>query len=206
MLPKQPIPWAAAAAAVLLALSSAQQGKSDDSTLQLDFQKSELPPGWQISPKSWKIEGGELRGEGGGTLDRVVPVSGDFTITFDGWTEEKGSFEVKILDAKGEKEYYTFAYGGRYHQVLKGPKCCILKEDRFVAVDDKMWIFPGRMFHFEVRGVKHQFQMFLNQELGPVFVDAAPPDDESYRIRIVSGTDGKKDKIRIDNVKIELRK
>lgn len=179
---------------------------SAESPLALDFTKNEMPAGWSISPKSWKIEGGELRGEGGGTLDRTVPLSGDFTITFDAWFEEKGSIELKILDAKGENEFYTFAFGGRYHPVLDGVKCSILKGSQFVNVDSKMWIFPGRMFHFEVRSAKHQFQMFLNQELGPVFVDPAPADDTSYRVRFVAGAEGKKDKIRIDNIKIEPRK
>lgn len=170
----------------------------------LDFTKNELPSGWTF-PKSWKVEGGELRGEGSGQFERTAPLSGDFTITFDAWFEEKGSIELKIVDPKTEQEYYTFAFGGRYHPVLDGVKCCILKENKFVNVNSKMWIFPGRMFHFEVRRAKNQFQMFLNQELGPVFVDPAPPEGESYRIRFVAGTEGKKDKIRIDNIKIETR-
>lgn len=202
----------AIATALFLGLPNAAspQGKDNkkqaEPVLTLDFQKAELPPGWSISNKTWKVEGGELRGEGGGTLDLATPVSGDFTITFDAWFEEKGSIELKILDADAKKEYYTFAFGGMYHPVLDGVKSSILKENGFVNVDSKMWIFPGRMFHFEVRSAKSQYQMFLNSVLGPVFADPAPPAAEQYRIRFVTGTESKKDKIRMDNIKIELRK
>ncbi|MFN0204980.1 MAG: hypothetical protein ACKVS6_01545 [Planctomycetota bacterium] len=194
-----------------LALTAAMppQGKANETPITLDFTKSELPAGWTF-PKGWKSEVGELRGEGAGIFERTAPLTGDFTITFDAWFEEKASIELKIIDAKAdskkiEGEHYTFAFAGLYHSVLDGVKSCILKGNQFVNVNPKMWIFPGRMFHFEVRSAKHQFQMFLNQELGPVFVDSAPPGDASYRIRFVVATEGKKDKVRIDNIKIETR-
>jgi hypothetical protein len=70
-----------------------------------------------------------------------------------------------------------------------------------------MWIFPGRMFHFEVRCARGQYQMFLNDELGPFFVDPAPADkDAAVTVKILVAIEGKKDKIRIDNVELTEKK
>jgi hypothetical protein len=189
----------------LLALAGGQS-KKDSGDEKLDFQKAELPAGWSIPNKNWRVEEGELRGEGGGALERST-VRGDFTLAFDAWTEEKANVEVKVHDAKTNEEIFTFAFLGRYHSVLDGVKSCILKGNNFANVNSKMWIFPGRTFRFEVRAVKGQYQMFLNGELGPFFADKEPiAADRDLRIQILISTEGKKDKIRIDNVSIAQKK
>lgn len=170
-----------------------------------DFSKDLAAP-WAVSSKSWKIEKEELVGAGGGALDYLQDLSGDFTVTFTAWTAEKSNVEVKILDQEGKRELFTFAFLGRYHAVLDGPKSCILKGDAFVKSDSKMWIFPGRKFDFEVRRAKNQFQMFLNGELGPTFVDEVGPPLGEYRFRITVSPEGKQDAIKLDDVKVVLRK
>jgi hypothetical protein len=170
-----------------------------------DFSK-ELAAPWVVSSKEWKIENEELVGTGGGTLEYQNALSGDFALTFDGWSSEKTNFEVKLYDKDGKKELYTFAFMGRYHSVLDGPKSCILKGDAFVKKDSKMWIFPGRKFEFEIRRAKNQFQMFLNGELGPVFVDDAGPALDEFRFKILANPEGKKDVSKLDNVKVVLKK
>ena len=122
-------------------------------------------------------------------------------------TAEKANVEVKLFDASGKKELYTFAFLGQYHRALVAVKSCILKGDNFVSVNPRMWIFPGRTFNFEVRAVKRQFQMFLSGELGPVFADPEPDAsiDGGVRVKIVLATEGKKDEVHLDNVKIARR-
>jgi hypothetical protein len=49
--------------------------------------------------------------------------------------------------------------------------------------------------------------MFLNGVLGPVFVDDAPdPGTSELRLHILATTEGPKDKVRIDDVRISERK
>lgn len=178
-----------------------------DETILLDFSTPELPKGTVLSSSLWKVESGELRGTGGGWIELPAKVAGAWTLTFDGWTQEKASFEVKLWDKAGAHDAMSFAFGGMYHPVLDGPKSCILKGDRFVNICSKMWIFPGRMFNFEVRHSKNQYQMFLNGELGPFFVDNEPiKDDAAPRMRIHFGCEGAKDGFRLDNIKLVLRK
>jgi hypothetical protein len=209
MIPIRAASLAVAAALFLGTLSPGTQGKpkDDPKEILLDFQGKSLPNDWQVTNKAWKVEDGELRGEGNGALDRTVPMSGDFTLTFDGWTEEKGTFEVRLLDPKTNEVFHTFCFMGQYHPVLDGVKSCILKGNMFVAVNPRMWIFPGRLFHFEVRTARSQYQMFLNGELGPVFVDPDQPDaSREFKIQLACSIEGKKDKIRIDNLKIVPKK
>jgi hypothetical protein len=185
----------------LLLAAGAPARVADD--VVLDFTKPELPADWSLSSKAWKVDAGELRGEGPGWLEHARPLPASFTLTFDAWTEEKANVEVKLLDAKGERDVYTFAFLGRYHSTLDGVKSAILKADAFVSVNPRMWIFPGRMFRFEVRRARNQFQMFLNGELGPVYVDEDPPTEaDELRLRILFAPEGKKDRVRIDNVRV----
>lgn len=171
----------------------------------LDFSKEKLPDGWTIGGKDWKVKEGQLVGIGDGTLDWVGPIAGDFTLQFKGWSAEKTNFEVKLYDVATGAELYTFAFLGRYHTVLDGVKCCILKGDAFVKTDPKMWIFPGRTFTFEVRCAKAQLQMFLDGALGPIFVDPQPPAPaKGMRLRILASTEGSKDEVRLDDVKVTL--
>ena len=73
----------------------------------------------------------------------------------------------------------------------------------FAKVDSKMWIYPGRQFTFEVRSAKAQLQMFLDGELGPVFTDPAPPAPaKGMKLKILASTEGSKDEIKIDDVKV----
>jgi hypothetical protein len=197
---------AAFVAAAALALAGSAGGAPEEDIV-LDFSTATLPAGWTVGPASWKVEGGELRGTGSGGLVYAKMLSGDFRLTLKVWTEEKASIEVHFEDAKGERTFYTCGFGGLYHPVLDGVKSCILRDDRFVAVDPRMWIFPGRMWTFEVRHAKHQWQMFLNGVLGPVFVDDAPDAaSDELRLHILATTEGAKDKVRIDDVRISERK
>ena len=174
-----------------------------DDAITLDFAKEKLPDGWTLSSKEWKVAGGELVGLGDGKLCFAGPVVGDFTLTFSSLFAEKTSLEIKLYDAVKGDELYTFGFGGRYHSVLDGVKSCILRKDYFVKVDPKMWIFPGRKFTFEVRVVKGQFQMFLDGELGPLFIDPQPLIPETgVKLEIIASTEGSKDKVTIDDVKL----
>jgi hypothetical protein len=191
-------------AAALFALPNAGPfvGPSD---ITLDFSKDKLPDGWTISAKEWKVKDGQLVGIGDGALDWAGPITGDFTLQFKGWSAEKTNFEVKLYDVATGEELYTFAFLGRYHTVLDGVKCCMLKGGGFVKVDSKMWIFPGRTFTFEVRSAKAQLQMFLDGELGPVFIDPQPPAPaKGMKMKILASTEGSKDEIRLDDVKVAL--
>jgi hypothetical protein len=175
-------------------------------TVTLDFAGKEIPAGWSVANASWKPAEGELRGVGGGSLAWGEALGGDFTLTFRAWTEEKANVEVWLVDPKDDHPVYTFAFLGQYHSVLDGVKSAILKEQAFVNVSSRMWIFPGRMFTFEVRRAKNQMQMFLNGELGPFFVDDSPPENiGDLRLKIMVSTEGAKDKVRLDDVKVEMR-
>ena len=192
--------WTVMVAAALFA-PAAVGGPGEDAPA-LDFSAKEIPAPWAVTP-GWRVEDGELRGEGPGGIEYRKGVRGDFTLTFRASTEEKANVEIYLLDAKGEKVSYTCAFLGKYHSVLDGVKSCLLKDDRFVNVNPRMWIFPGRMFTFEVRRAKSQYQMFLNGELGPFFVDDAPPADlDDLRLRISILTEGGKDKVRVDDVRL----
>jgi len=173
--------------------------------LTLDFSKEKLPDGWSICGKEWKVKEGQLVGIGDGALDWAGPITGDFTLQFKGWSAEKTNFEVKLYDAATNEELYTFAFLGRYHSVLDGVKCCMLKGGGFVKVDSKMWIFPSHQFTFEVRSAKSQLQMFLDGELGPVFIDPQPPaPTKGMKLKILASTEGSKDEVRLDDVKVVL--
>lgn len=199
---KRALPIAVALLAAPSARSQEKEGRHPEREVRLDFSGPEIPAGWACS-KRWKVEEGELRGKGDGFLERAIPSSGDFTLEFDASTAEKANVEVKLLDPKDDAVLYTFAFLGRYHSVLDGVKSCILAGDRFVAVNPRMWIFPGRTFRFEVRRAKAQFQMFLSRELGPVYVEPKPlPDGTSFKIRILVSTEGKDDAVRLDNVRL----
>ncbi len=174
------------------------------SDVTLDFSSERLPGGWSLRGKEWKVSEGELCGMGDGALQFAGPIAGDFTLSFAGWSAEKTNFEVKLYDAATGRECYTFAFLGRYHSVLDGVKCCMLREDRFVNVDSKMWIFPGRKFTFEVRSAKGQLQMFLDGELGPLFVDPQPlKPEKGLKLEILASTEGSRDAVRLDDVRLK---
>lgn len=178
-----------------------------DSEVNLDFLTAELPKGVVIAVKSWKIADGVLRGTGGGYVEIPVPENGNWKLSFQGSSDEKANFEVKAFDKTGKTEIYTFAFLGRYHSVLDGPKSCILKGPAFVNVSSKMWIFPGRMFNFDVKCAKSQFQMFLNGELGPNFVDDKPAEPEGgLKLRIYVSPESEKDGWKIDNIKLKSKR
>jgi hypothetical protein len=153
------------------------------------------------------VEVGELHGTGAGYLELVDPIAGDFTLTFRAKTAEKANVEVKLLDEKGEKVLYTLAFLGRYHDVLDGPKSCILKQDRFVSVSSRMWIFPGRVFSFKAERLKDSFAMTLDKDKGPSFTDDSPPPEAArLRLRIAFDPEGKDDAVRLDDVELQLAK
>jgi hypothetical protein len=184
--------------ALVLSLAAMQ-----DPTLRNDFSGKDVGKDWKLTSDAWKVEGGQLCGAGAGSLRCLRPLTGDFVLTFDGWTEEKANVEVALTDKSGEKRLLTFAFIGTFHTALGGPRSCILKGERFVAVEPRMWIFPGRTFGFEVRRAKNQFQMFLSRELGPVFTDEAPDADlDEVFVRIDVATAGPRDKLKLDNVVI----
>jgi hypothetical protein len=172
----------------------------------LDFAQEKLPQGWSIRGQrsnDWKVADGELRGIGDGALQFAGPIAADFTLSFHAWSAEKTNFEVKVFDLATGKETYTFAFLGRYHSVLEGVKCCILREQNFVAIDPKSWIFPGRKFTLEVRAAKGQLQMFIDGALGPIFVDPQPlRPEKGVRIEILASTEGSKDAVVLDDVRL----
>lgn len=175
----------------------------DESTL--DFSSARMPAGFSLRGASWKVQEGELRGAGDGALEFAGPITGDVTLSFTGWTAEKTNFEVKLTDAATGADCYTFAFLGRYHSVLDGVKFAILRENAFVKTDPKMWIYPGRKFKFEVRIAKGQMQMSLDDELGPLFVDPAPlKPAKGMKLSILASTEGTKDAVRLDDVKLAL--
>lgn len=196
----------ALAAAVVSALAVAPAAVEVPEDVAQDFSK-ELAAPWKLSGKTWRVEDGELRGRGDGWIEYSGPLTSDFALAFDASTAEKANVEVKLYDAATKKELYTFAFMGKYHSALDGVKSCVLKGDRFVNVDAKTWIYPGRTFRFEVRRAKNQHQMFVNGVLGPFFVDEAPPpEDVKLELRILVSTEGKDDAVRLDDVKIVMRR
>ena len=132
--------------------------------------------------------------------------TGESSPSFRARTDEKANIEVQLYDEAGKQSLMTFAFLGKYHSVLDGVKSAILKENRFVKVDSRMWIFPGRFFEFEVRGAKNQYQMFLNGELGPFFVDEKPlAEMGTVRLRIVYSGGDEKEGVRFDDVRLTIR-
>ena len=111
---------------------------------------------WRL-PAAWKAEKGVVAGKGLGALEFKEPVSGDFSLSFKCSTEEKANVEAVLKDKSG-KALFTFAFLGRYHSapVVDGVKCCILKDEAFVKVDPKTWIYPGHLFTLEVRRHRNQ--------------------------------------------------
>lgn len=176
-----------------------------DATIKVDFEK-ELPKDFKVGG-AWAVKDGMLRGKGSGHLEYAVPIAGDFTLRFEGWTAEKANVEVKLIDGATGKDAYTFAFLGQYHAALDGVKSCMLREEAFVKVEPRMWIYPGRTFRFEVRAAKGQFQMFLNDELGPFFVDPLPLAPKAgMKVRIVVNTEGKDDEVRLDELELRATK
>jgi|GEM_PF-3970702 len=171
----------------------------------VDFSTRRLPSDWRVDTKKWKIEEGELRGEGSGALQYKKALEGDFTLSFDAWTEEKANVEIVLVDPKSKECYFCFAFLGSYHPVLDGVKSAILKGNRFVSVDPRMWIFPGRDFTFEVRRARDQYQMFLDGQLGPVFKDGEPEMKE-FLLKISVSAGGKKESVALDNIRLVVEK
>ncbi|MBL8842972.1 MAG: hypothetical protein JNL90_15750 [Planctomycetes bacterium] len=205
--PRSPLAATSLAAPPLAApLLAAPLAALPESTT-LDFAKEKLPDGWVVATKSGKVIDGELRFSGDGALTFAGPISSDFRFTCKGMSAEKANFELKVEDATTGAELYTFAFLGRYHSALDGVKCCLLRQDGFVAIDPRMWTFPGRWFTFEMRAAKGQLQMFLDGTLGPVFVDPQPlAPAKGIRLRLLVATEGSKDEVRLDDVTLEWRK
>lgn len=153
--------WVVAWATIPLAMSVADA----EDVIKERFSGKIPGKSWTVSSKTWKVAKGELVGAGSGHLEYTHPLSGDFVLSFEAKTEEKANIEIHLVDKKG-RTVFAFAFLGQYHRALDGVKCCILKENRFVNVNPRMWIYPGRTFKFEVRRAKNQYQMFLNRELG----------------------------------------
>ena len=190
-------------------LAAAAFGFVGGDTVTLEFgpgTKGKLPDGWTTRNDAWKVTDGELRGIGDGALNYGGPIAGDFALSFKAWSAEKTNFEVKLFDVATGKECYTFAFLGRYHSALKCVACCLLRQDGFVAIDPKNWIFPGRKFTLEVRVAKGQFQMFLDGALGPIFVDPQPlVPEKGFKLEILASTEGSKDEIRLDDVTLTTK-
>jgi len=190
------------AAVLLMGLA----GAGGEVVVNEDFSGRSPGKDWKVSNGAWKVANGELLGAGEGYLEFKSPLPADFVLTFEAMTEEKANVEVHLVDRRG-KAVFAFAFLGRYHPVLDGVKCCLLKNNTFVSVNSRMWIFPGRKFLFEVRRARNQYQMFLNRELGPFFLDPAPPENlEDLRLRITYAPEGKRDKVHIDNIRIVAEK
>ncbi len=193
---------------ILLALFAVPDpSPRDQKVATFDFESKKIPTEWRLSSRTWKVEDGELCGSGSGNMEFKKALEGDFDLSFEAWTEEKANIEIVLFAQKGRKkeDLYCFAFLGSYHPVLDGVKSAILKGNRFVSVDPRMWIFPGRDFRFEIRRSKNKFHMFLNGEAGPGFFD----DDcqlKKFRIRIIYSGEGKKDEVRIDNIRLVTRK
>jgi hypothetical protein len=198
---------AAVVLAAALAAVAAGFAAAPGDSITLDFAKEKLPDGWSVAAKSFKVEEGELRFAGDGLVDFAGPIAPDFRMTFKGSSAEKASFELKVFDVATGAELYTFAFGGRWHSVLDGVKSSILRADRFVAVDSKMWIFPGRKFTFEMRSAKGQLQMYLDGVLGPFFVDSQPvATPKGVKLKIIESTEGSKDRVTLDDIVLEYSK
>jgi len=193
--------------AVVLALSfsRALTAPKEKKIVTVDFSTRRVPSDWRVTTKKWKIDQGELRGEGSGALEYKKKLKGDFTLSFDGWTEEKANIEIVLVDPKSKECFFCFAFLGSYHRVLDGVKSAILKGNRFVSVDPRMWIFPGRDFSFEVRRARNQYQMFLDGLAGPAFTDP-DPEMEEFLLKISASTGDKKESVSLDNVRLVVEK
>src|SRR5262245_5551238 len=87
----------------LFGATAAKQQNETPARHQLDFTKKELPAGWRVTNIGWRVEDGELRGEGGGALECTAPTAQNFTLAFDAWTEEKANVEIKLFGMDGSK-------------------------------------------------------------------------------------------------------
>src|SRR2546428_7544303 len=125
--------------AIFLFLLPLSGSSGKEETVKEEFSGGSPGKDWKVSAESWKVAEGELRGKGDGFLGFTKTLSGDFLLKFDAQTEEKANLEVTLLDKTGKKALYTFAFLGKYHPVLDGPKSAILKYDRFVSVSSRMW-------------------------------------------------------------------
>lgn len=174
-------------------------------TITLDFTQEKLPAGWSLTNPTWKAGQGRLEGTGDGELEFAGPVTGDFTLRFTGWISGKGNLELKTLDRATGEDVYSFAFLGRYHRVLEGVKNCILRENYFVSVDPKQWIYPGRSFTCEIRVSQGRYQMFLDGEAGPDFTDPQPlRPPQGTKLRLQARFDRSQDRVRFENVQLIL--
>ena len=195
------IPLLCLAAALFAALPAATEDPEIQTVAKTDFSEKQLSAEWALTSTSWGIEEGEMRGKGPGVLFCTKSMEGDFKLTMNAWMEQKANVEIQLIDPKTDAAYFTFVFMGKYHSVLDGVKSAILKDNNFVSIDPKMWIFPGRMFSFEVRREGNEFQMFLDHELGPYFVDDKSPSPmKDFIVRISILTEGVRDKVRMDDV------
>lgn len=82
---------------VVLPFSHAFNAPKEKKIVTVDFSTRRVPPDWRVGTKKWKIEQGELRGEGSGALEYKKTMKGDFTLSFDAWIEEKANVESDRL-------------------------------------------------------------------------------------------------------------
>jgi hypothetical protein len=193
------------AACALCSSPAPPHAAPSEDVVELDFESGKLPEDWSVSSGEWKVRRGVLDGRGPGYLQLDVPRSGDFRLSFRAWTEEKANVEVKLIDPDTGREMWTFAFLGTYHSILDGPKSCILRNNHFVNVDARTWIFPGRWFDFRVRARSDQYEMFLNDALAPRFVDEdAPEEAPRWLLRIQHGPELEDTRFELDDVKLEM--
>lgn len=189
----------------MLISSASPLENSEREIIELDLSGKTIGEDWKVTSGTVKVENKELVGTGAIRLESARTFSDDFLLTFEAMTEEKANIEIKLLDETGKRELYTFAFLGRYHTVLDGVKSAILKEDVFVKVDSRMWIFPGRFFKFKVERSGKDFKMFLNGQAGPEFKDpGAAAALKNFRIRILHDSESAWDRARFKNVKLEV--
>lgn len=192
------VPGSALALLLLAGIAAAPQ---DPERATLDFAGKTIPPDWHLAAKSHRLLDGELVVEGGGTLDWSQPLQDKATVTLAVRSEEKANVEVHLLDDRGEVRY-AFAFLGQFHPALERVACAILRDNRFVHVNPRLWLYPGRKFELEVRRAKNQFQMFVDGELAGVFVDPQPVAGKELKLRIAWATEGERDKVHLDDVKV----
>jgi hypothetical protein len=168
---------------------------------KLDLTGKSLPAGWRLAAAAHEMANGELVVTGGGSLDRQEALGDRNNVTVSVLTDEKANVEVHLVDGKG-KVRYAFAFLGQFHPVLERVALAMLKDDHFVQVNPRLWLFPGRAFQLEVRRARNQFQMFLNGELGPVFSDPDAVAGDDLHLRVVWVTEGAKDKVHLRGVTV----
>jgi len=178
-----------------------QQGPQEPATVKLDLSGKSLPAGWRLTAAAHELANGELVATGGGTLDWQEPLADRTNMTVGVLTEEKANVEVHLVDGKG-KVRYAYAFLGQFHPSLERVALAMLKDDHFVQVNPRLWLFPGRAFQLEVRRARNQFQMFLNGELGPVFSDPDAVNGADLHLRVVWVTEGAKDKVHLRSVSV----